>query len=151
SDFWRPRNGADSPQADIAAFHIVTAGRRVSEVARDWFANNDYQQYLFLHGLGVETAEALAEFLHKQVRVELGVADKDARELQRLFKQGYQGSRYSFGYPACPRLEDQAKVMELLRPERIDVELSEEFQLEPEQSTSAIITIHPEARYFNVR
>ncbi len=151
SDFWRPRNGADAPSADVVAFHIVTAGRRVSEVARDWFAKNDYQQYLFLHGLGVETAEALAEYIHKQVRIELGVADHDARELQRLFKQGYQGSRFSFGYPACPRLEDQTKIMELLRPERIDVELSEEYQLEPEQSTSAIITTHPNARYFNVR
>jgi 5-methyltetrahydrofolate--homocysteine methyltransferase len=98
----------------------------------------------------VETAEALAEFLHKQVRVELGVAGQDARQVEKLFKQGYQGSRFSFGYPACPNLEDQVQLMKLLEPERIGVELSEEFQLHPEQSTSAIISYHPEARYFGV-
>ena len=128
ADFWRPVAGG---VVDVAAFSIVTAGRRVSEVAREWFAQNEYQQYLFLHGLGV--------------------ADRDARELQRLFQQGYQGSRYSFGYPACPRLEDQALLMRLLEPERIGITLSEEFQLEPEQSTSALIAYHPAARYFNVR
>ncbi|GMU80661.1 MAG: 5-methyltetrahydrofolate--homocysteine methyltransferase [Planctomycetota bacterium] len=148
SDFWRPQS---SGEVDVAAFHIVTAGRRVSEVARQWFANSEYQQYLFLHGLGVETAEALAEYIHKQIRVELGIAGEDARELQALFKQGYRGSRFSFGYPACPRLEDQAKLMELLEPQRIGVELSEEYQLDPEQSTSAVIVHHPAARYFNVR
>lgn len=148
SDFWRPRS---SGEVDVAAFQIVTAGRRVSEVARQWFANSEYQQYLFLHGLGVETAEALAEYVHKQIRVELGIAGDDARELQALFKQGYRGSRFSFGYPACPRLEDQAKLMELLEPQRIGIELSEEFQLDPEQSTSAVIVHHPAARYFNVR
>jgi 5-methyltetrahydrofolate--homocysteine methyltransferase len=136
---------------DVVAFHIVTAGRQVSDVAREWFRANEYQQYLFLHGLGVETAEALAEYMHKQIRSELGIAGRDARELQMLFKQGYQGSRYSFGYPACPRLEDQRIIMDLLKPERIGIELSEEFQLEPEQSTSAIIAHHPQARYFNVR
>ncbi len=165
SDFWRPvdapvpasytqhaaKNVGVLPTCDVVAFHIVTAGRRVSEVAREWFARNDYQQYLFLHGLGVETAEALAEYMHKQIRVELGIAGSDARELQALFKQGYQGSRYSFGYPACPRLEDQTTLMKLLAPERIGITLSEEFQLEPEQSTSAIIAHHPAARYFNVR
>ncbi len=148
SDFWRPVAGG---VVDVAAFSIVTAGRRVSEVAREWFAQNEYQQYLFLHGLGVELAEALAEFIHKQIRIELGVADRDARDLQRLFQQGYQGSRYSFGYPACPRLEDQALLMRLLEPERIGITLSEEYQLDPEQSTSAIIAYHPAARYFNVR
>jgi 5-methyltetrahydrofolate--homocysteine methyltransferase len=130
---------------------VVTAGQKVSEVAREWFANNDYQQYLFLHGLGVETAEALAEYIHKQVRMELGVAQEDAREMRKLFQQGYQGSRYSFGYPACPNLEDQTKLMELLKPERIGITLSDEYQLDPEQSTSAIIAYHPQARYFNVR
>ncbi len=148
ADFWRPVGGG---VADVAAFQIVTAGQRVSEVAREWFARNDYQQYLFLHGLGVETAEALAEYLHKQVRMELGIAGGDAREISRLFQQGYQGSRYSFGYPACPRLEDQAILMKLMQPERIGITLSEEFQLEPEQSTSAVIAYHPAARYFNVR
>lgn len=148
SDFWRPRDGGIT---DVAAFQIVTSGRQVSETARQWFAANQYQQYLFLHGLGVELAEALAEYIHKQIRVELGIAGQDAREVQRIFQQGYQGSRYSFGYPACPRLEDQAKLIELLQPERIGVTLSEEFQLEPEQSTSAIVAHHPQARYFNVR
>lgn len=148
SDFWRP---LESGKTDVAAFSIVTAGQRVSEVAREWFARNEYQQYLFLHGLGVETAEALAEYIHKQIRADLGVSGDDARELQQLFKQGYQGSRYSFGYPACPNLEDQTKLMDLLKPERIGVELSDEYQLEPEQSTSAIVTYHPDARYFNVR
>ena len=148
SDFWRPLS---SGEPDVVAFHVVTAGQRVSEVARAWFAQNDYQRYLFLHGLGVETAEALAEYMHKQVRVELGIADADARDMQQLFKQGYRGSRFSFGYPACPRLEDQRPLMDLLRPERIGISLSEEFQLEPEQSTSAIIAHHPAARYFNVR
>ncbi len=148
ADFWRP---VSMGVTDVAAFSLVTAGARVSDIARQWFAESQYQQYLFLHGLGVETAEALAEYVHKQVRVELGVAERDARELQMLFKQGYQGSRYSFGYPACPRLEDQAPLMRLLAGERIGVTLSDEFQLDPEQSTSALIAYHPAARYFNVR
>jgi 5-methyltetrahydrofolate--homocysteine methyltransferase len=98
----------------------------------------------------VESAEALAEYWHKHIRQELGIADSDAKDLNKLFRQGYQGSRFSFGYPACPALEDQTKLFELLDPSRIDVELSEEFQLEPEQSTSAIIIHHPEARYFSI-
>ena len=148
SDFWRP---ADSGEVDVVAFSIVTAGRRVSEVAAEWFAADRYRDYLYLHGLGVECAEALAELIHKQVRMELGIAGNDARDLKKLFQQGYQGSRYSFGYPACPDLEDQAKLWPLLEPAGIDMALSESFQLEPEQSTSAIIAHHPEARYFSVR
>jgi 5-methyltetrahydrofolate--homocysteine methyltransferase len=148
SDFWRPLG---SGVVDVAAFSLVTSGRRVSAVARQWFEQNAYQQYLFLHGLGVELAEALAEFIHKQVRAELGVAGQDARDLHKLFQQGYQGSRYSFGYPACPNLEDQTPLMKLLQPEQIGVTLSEQYQLDPEQSTSAIISYHPQARYFNVR
>jgi len=148
SDFWRPvRDGV----VDVAALSVVTVGSRVSAVARQWFEQNEYQQYLFLHGLGVELAEALAEFIHKQVRVELGVAGDDARELSKLFQQGYQGSRYSFGYPACPSLEDQVPLLKLLDAGRIGVTLSEEYQLEPEQTTTALITYHPEARYFNAR
>ncbi len=148
SDFWRPLAAGT---VDVVALSIVTAGRRVSEVARNWFEENKYQDYLFLHGLGVELAEALAEYIHKQIRVDLGAASRDAREIARLFQQGYQGSRYSFGYPACPNLEDQATLMKLLAPERIGITLSEEFQLDPEQSTSAIVAYHPDARYFNVR
>lgn len=148
ADFWRPL-AAGVP--DLAALSIVTVGSQVSEVARRWFDENKYLQYLMLHGLGVETAEALAEYVHRQIRLDLGVADADARELQKLFKQGYQGSRYSFGYPACPNLEDQTLLMKLLEPERIGVTLSEEYQLHPEQSTSALITYHPRARYFGIR
>jgi len=104
-----------------------------------------------LHGLGVELAEALAEYIHKQIRIELDIADRDARDLRKLFQQGYQGSRYSFGYPACPRLEDQALLLKLLGAERIGVSLTDGYMLDPEQSTSAIVTYHPQARYFSVR
>lgn len=148
SDFFKP---ISSGAYDVAAFSVVTAGRRVSEVARDWFAADRYQDYLHLHGLGVEIAEALAEYIHKQIRVEWGIAGSDARDKQDIFKQRYQGSRYSFGYPACPRLEDQLKLWPLLHPQRIGVELSEEFQLEPEQTTTALIVHHKQAKYFNVR
>ncbi len=148
SDFFKP---VSSGLFDVAAFSVVTAGRRVSEVAREWFAQDRYQDYLHLHGLGVESAEALAEYIHKQIRVEWGIAGHDARERQEIFKQHYQGSRYSFGYPACPRLEDQLKLWPLLEPGRIGVALSEEFQLEPEQTTTALITHHRQAKYFNVR
>ncbi len=148
SDFFKP---VSSGVFDVAAFSVVTAGRRVSDVAREWFAADRYKDYLHLHGLGVEMAEALAELLHKQIRVEWGIAGSDARERQEIFKQRYQGSRYSFGYPACPRLEDQLKLWPLLRPERIGVTLTEEFQLEPEQTTTALIVHHRQAKYFNVR
>jgi 5-methyltetrahydrofolate--homocysteine methyltransferase len=140
----------DSGVIDVVAFDLVTMGRRASEHAAELFKADKYNDYLLFHGLSVESAEALAEMWHKRIREELGIAGKDAPELAKLFHQGYQGSRYSFGYPACPRLEDQTKLFELLEPERIDVELSEEFQLHPEQSTSAIIVHHPEAKYFNV-
>ena len=148
SDFWRP---VSSGQVDVVAFSIVTVGRQATETARAWFEKNLYKDYLHLHGLSVESAEALAEYMHKQIRMELGIAGSDAFEVRRLFQQGYQGSRYSFGYPACPNLEDQAKIWPLLEPGRIGISLSEEFQLDPEQSTSAIVAHHPEARYFNVR
>jgi len=140
----------DSGVIDVVAFDLVTMGRRASEYAAELFKADNYTDYLLFHGLSVESAEALAEMWHKRIREELGIADKDAPELAKLFHQGYQGSRYSFGYPACPNLEDQTKLFELLQPERIEVELSEEFQLHPEQSTSAIIVHHPQARYFNI-
>ena len=95
-------------------------------------------------------AEALADLWHKRMREELRIAGEDSPDLARIFRQGYWGSRYSFEYPACPNLEDQAKLITLLEPERIGVELSEEFQLDPEQSTSALIVHHPEAKYFNI-
>ncbi|MBX7169806.1 MAG: methionine synthase [Pyrinomonadaceae bacterium] len=139
-----------SDKTDVVAFQLVTMGRKASEHAAQLFKSDNYTDYLLFHGLSVESAEALAEMWHKRVREELGFAQNDAKDLAKLFHQGYQGSRYSFGYPACPNLEDQTKLFELLQPERIDVELSEEFQLHPEQSTSAIIVHHPEAKYFNV-
>ncbi len=148
ADFYRP---IESGERDVVAFSIVTVGRQATQIAGEWFKDNRYQDYLHLHGLSVESAEALAEYLHKQIRMELGIAGQDAREVKKLFQQGYQGSRYSFGYPACPNLEDQAKLFPLLKPERIDVTLSDEFQLDPEQSTSAMVAHHSEARYFNVR
>lgn len=148
SDFFRPLSGGVQ---DVVGFSVVTAGRNVSDVARQWFEADRYKDYLHLHGLGVETAEALAEYIHKQVRIEWGIAGDDAREKQEIFKQRYRGSRYSFGYPACPRLEDQLKIWPLLQPERIGVTLSNEFQLEPEQTTTALISHHRQAKYFNVR
>jgi 5-methyltetrahydrofolate--homocysteine methyltransferase len=140
----------ESGRVDVVAFHLVTVGRRASEYAQQLFRSDNYSDYLYFHGLSVESAEALAELWHKRVREELGIAGRDAKELPKLFHQGYQGSRFSFGYPACPNLEDQTKLFELLDPARIDVELSEEFQLVPEQSTSAIIVHHEEAKYFSI-
>ena len=140
----------ESGKMDVVAFDLVTMGRRASEYSAELFKADNYTDYLLFHGLSVEAAEALAEMWHKHIRTELGFADKDAKDLNRLFHQGYQGSRYSFGYPACPNLEDQTKIFELIHPEKIGVELSEEFQLEPEQSTSAIIIHHPDAKYFNI-
>jgi 5-methyltetrahydrofolate--homocysteine methyltransferase len=135
---------------DVVAFDLVTMGRRATEYSQQLFKSDNYSDYLYFHGLSVESAEALAELWHKKIRQELGIANNDAKNLNELFRQGYQGSRFSFGYPACPNLEDQVKLFELLAPSRIDVELTEEFQLDPEQSTSAIVIHHPEARYFSI-
>jgi len=140
----------DSGKIDVVAFDLVTMGRRASEYSAELFKADNYQDYLLFHGLSVESAEALAELWHKRIREELGFAGNDAPELTKLFHQGYQGSRYSFGYPACPNIADQTKLFELLDPSRIDVELTDEFMLDPEQSTSAIIVHHPEAKYFNI-
>jgi 5-methyltetrahydrofolate--homocysteine methyltransferase len=140
----------DSGHIDVVAFHLVTMGSRASVYSQELFKADNYADYLYFHGLSVEGAEALAELWHKRIREELGIAGEDAPDVRKLFQQKYQGSRFSFGYPACPNLEDQAKLFELLRPERIGVALTEEFQLDPEQSTSAIIVHHPEAKYFSV-
>ncbi len=140
----------DSERMDVVGFHLVTMGRRASQYSQELFKADNYAEYLYFHGLSVESAEALAELWHKRIREELGIAGSDAEQITKLFHQQYQGSRFSFGYPACPSLEDQAKLFELLDPSRIEVELSEEFQLEPEQSTSAIIVHHPEAKYFSI-
>ncbi|MEE8601901.1 methionine synthase [Euzebya tangerina] len=147
-DFFR---SVESGERDVIAFHAVTMGRRVSERAAELFAENAYTEYLYLHGLGVEMAEALAEMWHKRIRAELGIDGDDAAEATGLFKQGYQGSRYSFGYAACPDLESRAPLFDLLDAGRVGLELSEEFQLVPEQSTDAMIVHHPEAKYFNAR
>jgi 5-methyltetrahydrofolate--homocysteine methyltransferase len=147
ADFLRD---VSEPERDVIALQVVTVGQRASEVAREWFAQNRYNDYVRLHGLGVELAEALAEYVHRRIRAELGFAHLDARDMAELLRQGYRGSRYSFGYPACPNLADQKQLLALLGAERVGVELGEEDQLWPEQSTSAIVVHHPQARYFNV-
>jgi 5-methyltetrahydrofolate--homocysteine methyltransferase len=146
SDFFASK---DSGKTDVVAFHIVTMGSTVSEAAAKLFVANNYREYLELHGLSVQLTESLAEHWHARIREELSVKSEDSADLQGILDQGYRGSRYSFGYPACPDLEQQVQLCELLDPVRIGVELSEEFQLHPEQSTSAIIVHHPEAKYFN--
>ena len=148
SDFF---HNETSTEYDTVAFHIVTVGEKASEAAAELFKKDQYKDYLHLHGFGVETTEALAEFWHKRIREELGIASKDAQTTRELFSQGYQGSRYSFGYPACPDLEQQTLIADLLDCERIGTSLTETFQWEPEQTTSAIIVHHPEARYFTVQ
>jgi 5-methyltetrahydrofolate--homocysteine methyltransferase len=150
SDFFRPR---ESEELDYAAFHIVTMGQPVSEAAARLFENNEYQQYLILHGIGVEMAEALAEYWHHRIRTEWGFADQDGPSLAGLFRQQYRGGRYSWGYPACPDLEDNATVAKLLEAGRIGIEVSEEtgWQYQPEQTTSAIICHHPQSKYFVAR
>jgi 5-methyltetrahydrofolate--homocysteine methyltransferase len=147
SDFFRP---AESGEVDVVAFQVATMGHAASRATSALFESDSYRDYLELHGLSVQLTEALAEYWHARVREELGLAQYDSADMDYLIaKQGYRGSRYSSGYPACPDLEQQTVLMDLLRPERIDVTLSEEFQLHPEQSTSAIIVHHPEAKYFN--
>ncbi len=146
SDFFASK---ESGKIDTVAFHVVTMGQSVSEATAKLFAENNYREYLELHGLSVQLTEALAEHWHARVRSELNVGDEDSPDLSEILDQGYRGSRYSFGYPACPDIEQQVQLCELLEPGRIGVELSEEFQLHPEQSTSAIIVHHPEAKYFN--
>ena len=128
----------------------MTVGARATEEARRLFKADEYSEYLYFHGLAVEAAEALAEYWHREIRRELGIDGDDGPDIPSLFRQRYRGSRYSFGYPACPRLEDQAHVFTLLKPERIGVSLTEGWQLVPEQSTSAIIVHHPAAKYFSI-
>jgi 5-methyltetrahydrofolate--homocysteine methyltransferase len=147
ADFFRPRS---SGETDVVAFQLVTVGQYASDFARDLFARDEYQEYLFWHGLMVETAEGLAEFVHKRIRAELGFAAEDARSIPEMIKQHYRGSRYSFGYPACPNLADQDKILKLLDADRIQVIMGDEDQLWPEASTSAIVVHHPDAKYFSV-
>jgi 5-methyltetrahydrofolate--homocysteine methyltransferase len=148
ADFFRPR---ESGEVDVIAFQTVTMGSKVSTVTGELFEKNSYRDYLELHGLSVQLTEALAEMWHGRIREEFGFRTEDSGDFDEILRQGYRGSRYSFGYPACPDLEDRAKIVQLLDPSRIGVSLSEELQLHPEQSTDAIVVHHPEAKYFNAR
>jgi 5-methyltetrahydrofolate--homocysteine methyltransferase len=147
ADFFRSQ---DSGEFDILGLQLVTVGDRASELAAKLFAANQYQEYLYLHGFGVESAEALAELWHKRMRQELGFGSEDSPKIHDLFRQGYRGSRFSFGYGACPSLEDRAKIIQLLKPESIGVQLTENHMLVPEQSTDALVVHHPQAKYFDV-
>ncbi|WP_314225128.1 methionine synthase [Streptomyces zaehneri] len=146
ADFFRPQESGDT---DVVGLQVVTVGSRIGEESAKLFESNSYRDYLELHGLSVQLAEALAEYWHARVRSELGIASADPDSLDAMLRTEYQGCRYSLGYPACPDLEDRVKIAGLLRPERIGVHLSEEFQLHPEQSTDAIVVHHPQASYFN--
>jgi len=145
SDFYA---SVESGRPDYASFMLVTMGQRISDRCAELFAADEYQKYLFLHGLGVEMAEALAEYWHRRIREELAIADEDGPSLAGLFRQKYRGGRYSWGYPACPDLSENAKVADLLDAQRIGVEVSEGFQLHPEQTTDAIVCHHPQSKYF---
>ena len=146
SDFFKSRG---SGEVDVVSFQVVTMGDSISRAINELFQKNLYREYLELHGLSVQLTESLTEHWHARTREELAIDGEDSSTLDEIFSQGYQGSRYSFGYPACPDLEQQAQIFELLEPERIGVTLSDEFQLHPEQSTSSIVLHHPEAKYFN--
>ena len=156
ADFFRSRQKAEETgQVDVLPVQLVTMGQPIADHANELFARNAYRDYLEIHGLGVQLTEALAEYWHRRIREELRfssgtpVAAEDPDDVEEYFKLGYRGARFSFGYGACPDLEDRAKIVELLDAERIGVALSEEFQLHPEQSTDAIVAHHPEAKYFN--
>jgi 5-methyltetrahydrofolate--homocysteine methyltransferase len=147
SDFFRP---VESGEMDVLAMQCVTAGPDVAPYEKRLFEQGDFTEYLYIHGIGVQMAEALAEMWHKRIRQELGIADRDGSSMRDIFACHFQGCRYSFGYPACPDLQDEEKLFALLDPARIGCTLSESWMIQPEQSTSAIIVHHPEARYFNV-
>jgi 5-methyltetrahydrofolate--homocysteine methyltransferase len=156
ADFWRPRELAlERREVDVVPFHLVTMGQPIGDYAQELFAKDAYRDYLEVHGLSVQLTEALAEYWHRRIRDELRWADggqlsaEDPDDVEEFFKLGYRGARYSLGYGACPELEDRRKIIELLEPGRIGVELSEELQLHPEQSTDALVAHHPEAKYFN--
>jgi 5-methyltetrahydrofolate--homocysteine methyltransferase len=156
ADFWRPRELALARgEVDVVPFHLVTMGQQIADYAQELFAKDAYRDYLEVHGLGVQLTEALAEYWHRRIREELRwpdggtLAAEDPEQVEAYFKLGYRGARYSIGYGACPNLEDRRKIVELLEPGRIGVQLSEELQLHPEQSTDALVAHHPEAKYFN--
>jgi 5-methyltetrahydrofolate--homocysteine methyltransferase len=155
ADFWRPRALAvEHGEVDVLPLHLVTMGQPIADYANELFAKDAYRDYLEVHGLGVQLTEALAEYWHRRIREELTVhgtpvAAEDPADVEEYFKLGYRGARYSLGYGACPNLDDRTKFVDLLQPGRIGVELSEELQLHPEQSTDALVAHHPEAKYFN--
>jgi 5-methyltetrahydrofolate--homocysteine methyltransferase len=156
ADFYRPRAAAlAAGEVDVLPLQLVTMGQPIADYAAELFAKDAYRDYLEVHGLGVQLTEALAEYWHQRIRQQLrfssgaAVAENDPADVEGFFKLRYRGARYSLGYGACPELEDRAKIVALLRPDRIGVTLSEEFQLHPEQSTDAIVAHHPEAKYFN--
>jgi 5-methyltetrahydrofolate--homocysteine methyltransferase len=156
ADFWRPRAlAAAHGEVDVLPLHLVTMGQPIADYANELFSKDAYRDYLEVHGLGVQLTEALAEYWHRRIREELTfpggvtVSTEDPADVEAFFKLGYRGARYSLGYGACPNLEDRTKIIALLRPDRIGVELSEELQLHPEQSTDALVAHHPEAKYFN--
>ncbi|MFF0426207.1 methionine synthase [Streptomyces sp. NPDC004520] len=148
ADFFRPE---ESGETDVVGLQVVTVGSKIGEATAKLFESDSYRDYLELHGLSVQLAEALAEYWHARVRAELGFGGEDPENVEDMFDLKYRGARFSLGYGACPDLEDRAKIADLLQPERIGVHLSEEFQLHPEQSTDAIVIHHPEAKYFNAR
>jgi 5-methyltetrahydrofolate--homocysteine methyltransferase len=148
ADFFRP---VESGERDVLGLQLVTVGPRIAEVTADLFEQNAYRDYLELHGLSVQLTESLAEYWHKRMRAELGFSGEDPERTEDYFDLAYRGARFSFGYGACPDLEDRAKLVDLLEPHRIGVKLSEEFQLHPEQSTDALVLHHPEATYFNAK
>jgi 5-methyltetrahydrofolate--homocysteine methyltransferase len=145
SDFFRNIN---SGEIDTLAVQIVTLGEEISKQTKSLYEQGNFTDYYYLHGIGTELTEAYAEFIHKQIRTELGISGKDAKSLRQLFSQGYQGSRYSFGYPACPNMEGNSDLLKLLEAERIGIQISEAFQMHPELTTSALVSWHPQARYF---
>ncbi len=147
ADFFRD---VSANERDVIGLQVVTQGDAASEVARQWFAQDRYQDYLYLHGLGIEMTEALAEYVHTRIRAEMGFAGEDDRDMDKLLSQGYRGSRYSFGYPACPNLADQHQLIGLLGAERLGITMTDGDMLDPEQSTSAIVVHHPQAKYFSV-
>lgn len=147
SDFFLP---VDSGKKDVLPLQCVTMGQEISRVAKEYFDADNYTEYLYAHGMGVECAEALAEMWHKRIRTELNIGNDDSPKIKQLFTQKYRGSRYSFGYPSCPEMSDQEILFRLLEPQRIGCELTENWQIDPEQSTSAIVVHHPDAKYFNL-
>ena len=147
ADFFK---SVEAGQKDVLGLTCVTMGDEVSQLAKKLFDANDFTEYLYVHGMGVETAEALAELWHKRIRAELGIGGEDSPRIPELFRQKYRGSRYSPGYPACPDMSDQDILWRLLQPQRIGCQLTENWQIDPEQSTSAFVVHHPEAKYFNV-